>query len=46
MTVIVTALHRSSLDAIDKLTWALDAELDDQFEVCEAFAEYLHQRAV
>jgi uncharacterized Zn finger protein len=44
MPVIVAALDRSSLDTADKLTWALDALLEDQFEVCEAFAEYLHRR--
>jgi uncharacterized Zn finger protein len=44
MPVIVGALDRSSLDAADKLIWALDAVLEDQFEVCEAFAEYLHRR--
>ena len=44
MPVIVEALDRSSLDTADKLTWALDALLKDQFEVCEAFAEYLHRR--
>ena len=32
MPVIVAALDRSSLDAADKLTWALDALLEDQFE--------------
>jgi len=44
MPVIVEALDRSSLDTADKLTWALDALLKDQFEVCEAFGEYLHRR--
>jgi len=44
MPVIVGALEQSSLDASDKLIWALDALLEDQFEVCEAFAEYLHRR--
>ncbi|MEA3470329.1 MAG: hypothetical protein U9R24_01270, partial [Thermodesulfobacteriota bacterium] len=44
MPVIVEALDRSSLDAADRLVWALDAVLEDQFEVCEAFAEYLHRR--
>jgi hypothetical protein len=28
----------------DKLIWALDAVLEDQFELCEAFAEYLYRR--
>ncbi|MBU4232284.1 MAG: hypothetical protein L6277_06475 [Desulfobacterales bacterium] len=44
MPVIVEALDRSSLDTADKLTWALDALIEDQFEVCEAFAEYLQRR--
>ncbi len=44
MPVIVAALDQSSLDPADKLTWALDALLEDQFDVCEAFAEYLHRQ--
>ena len=44
MPVIVNALDRSSLDYADKLNWALDAELEDQYEVCEAFAQYLHRK--
>lgn len=44
MPVIVEALDRSSLDTPEKLIWALDAVLEDQFELCEAFAEYLYQR--
>jgi uncharacterized Zn finger protein len=44
MPVIVAALDRSSLDTADKLTWALDAVLEDQFDVCEAFGEYLHRQ--
>ncbi|MBW2649976.1 MAG: SWIM zinc finger domain-containing protein [Deltaproteobacteria bacterium] len=44
MPVIVEALDKSSLDAADKLDWALDAVLKDQYEVCEAFAEYLHRK--
>jgi len=44
MPVIVGALDRSSLDTPKKLIWALDAVLDDQFELCEAFAEYLYRR--
>jgi uncharacterized Zn finger protein len=42
--VIVQALVQSSLDPADKLNWALAAVLDDQFDVCEDFAEYLHRR--
>ncbi|MCK9376592.1 MAG: hypothetical protein M0P73_10620, partial [Syntrophobacterales bacterium] len=41
MPVIVEALDQSPLDPADKLSWALDAVLEDQFDVCEAFAEYL-----
>ena len=44
MPVIVKALDRSSLDSTAKLNWALDAVLEDPYEVCEAFAEYLHLR--
>ncbi|MDX2451299.1 SWIM zinc finger family protein [Desulfosarcina sp.] len=44
MPVIVEALDQSSLDAADKLNWALDAVLEDQFDVCEAFSEYLHRQ--
>lgn len=44
MPVIVKALDKSSLESADKLNWALDAELEDQYGVCEAFAEYLHRR--
>jgi len=44
MPVIVNALDKSSLDSADKLNWALDAELEDQYEVCEAFADYLHRK--
>ena len=44
MPVIVKALDQSSLDPVEKLSWALNAELEDQFEVCEAFAGYLQRR--
>jgi uncharacterized Zn finger protein len=43
MPVIVEALDQSSLDCADKLDWALDAVLRDEFEVCEAFEEYLQR---
>ncbi len=41
MPVIVEALDRSSLDGTDKLSWALDAVLEDEFDVCETLVEYL-----
>ncbi len=44
MPVIVEALDRSSLDAADKLIWAMDAVLEDQFEVCTDFVGYLHEQ--
>ena len=44
MPLIVEALDRSSLDCASKLNWALDALLEDEFDVCEAFMEYLHGR--
>jgi len=43
MPLIVEALDRSALEHADKLIWALDAVLEDQYELCEAFAEYLHR---
>jgi uncharacterized Zn finger protein len=44
MPVVVAALEQSSLDTIGRMMWALDAVLQDQFEVCEAFGEYLDRR--
>jgi uncharacterized Zn finger protein len=44
MPVIVAALDQSSLDSADKLTWALDAVLADEYGVCEAFMEYLQRQ--
>ncbi len=44
MPLIVKALDKSSLDSVDKLNWALDAVLQDQYAVCEVFEEYLHGR--
>lgn len=44
MPLIVEALNRSSLDSASKLNWALDALLEDEFDVCDAFVEYLHGR--
>jgi uncharacterized Zn finger protein len=44
MPVIVNALDKSSLAHADKLAWAVDAVLKDQFEICEAFAQYLYRK--
>jgi len=44
LPVIVEALDQSSLDPADKLNWALNAVLEDQFDICDAFAEYLDRQ--
>lgn len=44
MPVIVEALNRSSLEHAEKLNWALDALIEDQYWICEDFAEYLLRR--
>ena len=44
MPMLVEALDRSSLEQADKLIWALDAVLKDQYEMCEDFALYLHRK--
>jgi len=41
MPVIVKALDQSSLTPTDKLAWAVDVVLKDEFDLFEAFAEYL-----
>jgi uncharacterized Zn finger protein len=43
MPLIVEALDRSTLDPADQLIWALDAVIVDQYDLCEAFAQYLHR---
>lgn len=42
--VIVKALDQSSLAPVDKLAWAVDAVLKDEFDLCEPMAEYLMRR--
>jgi uncharacterized Zn finger protein len=44
MPVIVKALDQSSLASADKLAWAVDAVLKDEFDLCEPMAEYLMRR--
>jgi uncharacterized Zn finger protein len=41
MPVIVKALDQSSLSPVDKLTWAVDAVLSDEYDLFNVFAEYL-----
>ena len=43
MPVIVEALELSALDVVEKLIWAVDVVLEDQFELCDDFAEYLYE---
>jgi uncharacterized Zn finger protein len=44
LPVIVEALDQSRLDPADKLSWALNAVLEDPFDVCDALAEYLDRQ--
>ena len=44
MPWIVKALDQSSLGPADKLAWALDAVLKDEFELCGDLAEYLNRK--
>ena len=41
MPVIVKALEQSSMAKADKLAWAVDAVLKDDYDVFHAFSEYL-----
>ncbi|MGM0787964.1 MAG: SWIM zinc finger family protein [Thermodesulfobacteriota bacterium] len=43
MPVVVRALEQSSLDHPDRLHWALDAVLDDPYDLYDALAEYLYE---
>ncbi len=44
LPTVVKALERSSLDIVEKLVWAVDAVLKDQFDICECFGEYLYRK--
>jgi uncharacterized Zn finger protein len=44
LPAVIKALDQSSLSAADKLAWAVDVLLKDQYELCEDFAEYLHRK--
>lgn len=41
--VIVRALEQSSLEPVDRLEWAVNAVLDDEYDLCDVFSEYLNQ---
>lgn len=44
LPVITKALERSSLTAVDKLFWALEAVLKDDYSLLEPLVEYLHRK--
>lgn len=44
LPAVVKALERSALDMVDKLVWAVNAVLKDQFDICEVFGEYLYRK--
>jgi uncharacterized Zn finger protein len=44
MSVVAKALDQSSLTPVQKLAWAVDAVLEDQFDICAAFEGYLDRR--
>ncbi|MFC1604700.1 SWIM zinc finger domain-containing protein [Planctomycetota bacterium] len=44
MPVIVKALEQSSIATADKLAWAVDVVLKDDYDVFNAFGEYLDRR--
>jgi len=44
MPVIVKALEQSSIATVDKLVWAVDVVLKDDYDVFNAFGEYLDRR--
>ncbi|RPJ13160.1 MAG: hypothetical protein EHM30_12050, partial [Desulfobacteraceae bacterium] len=43
MPVIVKALDQSSWENVDKMAWALEAVMEDDYSLFEALAEYLHR---
>jgi uncharacterized Zn finger protein len=44
MSVIIKALTQSSMASADKLAWAVDVVLKDDYDVFNAFDEYLRRR--
>jgi uncharacterized Zn finger protein len=46
LTVIFRALSRSSLPTAEQMLWAVEAELDDEYDLCQAADEFWeHERA-
>ena len=44
MPLIVEAMDQSNLDTIEKLGWAVDALLMDDYDLCVDFEDYLHRQ--
>jgi uncharacterized Zn finger protein len=44
MPIVLKALDRSSLEKTDKLAWAVNAVLKDEYGVCDVFGDYLYQK--
>lgn len=41
---LIKALERSSINTADKLAWAVDVVLRDEYDIYGAFFDYLHQK--
>jgi uncharacterized Zn finger protein len=46
LTVVFQALSRSSLSAAEQMLWAVEAELDDEYELCQAAEQFWEQEYV
>ena len=44
LPVIINALGQSSLKPVDKLSWALETVLQDEYSLFDDLAEYLHRK--
>jgi len=44
MPILVKSLEQSSMDKADKLAWAMDVVLKDDYGIFDAFCEYLYRR--
>jgi uncharacterized Zn finger protein len=44
MPILVKALEQSSMEEVDKLAWAVDVALKDDYDIFNAFGDYLCRR--
>jgi len=44
LPVIINALGQSSMEPVDKLSWALETVLQDEYSLFEDLTEYLHRK--